>query len=258
MLGLLPAGAAAAALGAGAARRLALLVVALGALCASTLLAAQTLAPDATGSEFQAQAQQWIDGTLANARDAEPGLRLEVAVGALDTRLKLAPCQQIEPYLPAGTRLWGPTRIGLRCLQGSSRWNVFLPVTVRAFGPAWVLKGSVPAGSVLKLQDAMQAEVDWAQESASILADPTQWVGQLAARPLMAGQALRHSMVRPVAVFQAGTQVRVVAAGSGFSITTDGQAMTAGVVGQPARVRMDNGRILSGLVQDSRTVRVEL
>lgn len=235
------------------------LVWALLLVASAVPVQAQTAAsPDPSAADFQSQTQQWLDGTLAKAADLEPGLRMEVSVGALDTRLRLAACSQVEPYLPAGTRLWGAARIGLRCVQGVSRWNVFLPVTVRAFGPAWVLKSSVPAGAALKLQDAQQAEVDWAQENASILADPSQWVGQVAARPLMAGQALRQSMVRPVAVFQAGTQVRVLAQGSGFSITTDGQAMTAGVVGQPARVRMDNGRILSGLVLDGRTVKIEL
>ena len=34
-------------------------------------------------------------------------------MGSLDPRLKLAPCNQVEPHLPAGTRLWGRSRIGL-------------------------------------------------------------------------------------------------------------------------------------------------
>ena len=59
-------------------------------------------------------------------------------------------------------------------------------------------------------------------------------------------------------VFEAGTNVRVVAEGPGFSVTSDGQAVGAGIVGQTVRVRMDGGRFMSGTVIDSRTVRVAI
>ena len=65
-------------------------------------------------------------------------------------------------------------------------------------------------------------------------------------------------MVKPAQVFQAGAQVRVVAQGPGFQISSDAQALSAGVVGQLARVKMENGRIMSGLVLDTRTVRLEM
>ena len=209
--------------------------------------------------EFLDATQRWLDDAVGAVRATEPGtLRMEVAVGALDSRLKLAPCTKVEPYLPPGTRLWGKTRLGLRCLEGASRWNVFLPVTISAYGPAWVIKGSVASGSVLTESDALETEVDWAEESSPIMSKPSQWVGQVAARALSTGQALRQGMIRPSQAFQAGTQVRVVAQGAGFQITGDAQAVSAGVVGQPARVKMSNGRIMSGVVLDNRTVMLAL
>jgi flagella basal body P-ring formation protein FlgA len=80
----------------------------------------------------------------------------------------------------------------------------------------------------------------------------------VASRSLTAGQALRQGMTRPAQVFQAGAQVRVVAQGVGFNITTAGQALSAGYVGQPARVKMDNGRVMSGIVLDERTIRMAI
>ena len=102
------------------------------------------------------------------------------------------------------------------------------------------------------------AEVDWAQENQSVLADPEMWVGQTATRALRTGMVLRHGMVRPSQVFQAGSMVRIVAQGPGFQVTSGGQALSAGVVGEMARVRVDNGRVVSGLVLDMRTVQVNL
>jgi flagella basal body P-ring formation protein FlgA len=209
--------------------------------------------------EFIEATQQWLDNAVTSVRPAGVApLRMEVTLGELDSRLRLAPCAKVEPYIPVGTRLWGKTRLGLRCLSGSTKWNVFLPVTIKAFGAAWVIKGNVASGAILTEADAVEAEVDWAEESSPIVVNPSQWAGQVAARALSTGQALRQAMIKPAQVFQAGAQVRVVAQGAGFQITSDGQALSAGVVGQPARVRMDSGRVMTGVVLDNRTVRLEI
>lgn len=228
---------------------------------ASTVAAQTATVP--TGQDQAAsiaeQSQAWLDQAVAAARPSGAApLRMVVQIGALDSRLNLAPCAQVEPYLPPGVRLWGKTRIGLRCVDGVARWNVFLPVQVQAFGQTWVMRSDVASGGVLSQDDVVLAEVDWAQENASVLADPEMWAGQTATRALRTGQALRHGMVKPSQVFQAGSMVRIVAQGPGFTVTSDGQALSAGVVGEMARVRIDNGRILSGVVLDMRTVKVNL
>jgi flagella basal body P-ring formation protein FlgA len=211
----------------------------------------------ADSSAIYANAQRWLDDTLASSRTSLP-LRMEVTVGELDRRLRLAPCDQVQPYIPPNVRLWGKARLGLRCVQGPSKWNVFLPITVKAFGPAWVVKGLVAQGATLSEDDAMAVEVDWAELNSPIVANVSDWVGQTAVRTLSSGQALRQDMMKAAQVFQAGAQVRVLARGVGFEIATSAQAVSSGVVGQSARVRMDNGRVMTGQVLDSRTVRLEL
>lgn len=230
-------------------------------LCAALVVGAGAQAQQLPSTGAQAEpafidaTRQWLDEAVAHAQSlSATTLRMEVSLGVLDARLRLAPCTQVEPYLPVGTRLWGKTRLGLRCSDGGARWNVFLPVTVRAFGPAWVLRDNIAAGAELKASDAVEAEADWAAEASAVVADPAQWVGQTAARGLAAGQPLRQSMIRPSQVFSAGTQVRVIASGPGFRIVANAQALAPGVVGQPVRLRMDNGRMTTGVVQDAKTV----
>ena len=209
-------------------------------------------------AELGSITQHWLDDALAQAQAGGLPLRMEVSVGTLDSRLRLAPCARVEPYLPAGARLWGRTRLGLRCVDGPTRWNVFLPITVKAFGPAWVLAGNVGTGAVLSEQDAIEAEVDWAAEPAAIVANPKDWVGQTATRPLSAGQALRQNMVRAPDLFKAGSAVRVVVQGPGYAVTSSGQAMSAGAQGQNVRVRMANGRIIGGTVLEDGTIEANL
>lgn len=221
---------------------------------ASAVVRAQSAEPD-----YAAMALKWARSAAVAAQpDPSARLRLEVTVGALDSRLKLAPCGNVEPYVPPGSRLWGHGRVGLRCVDGMAKWNVSIPVTVKAFGNAWVVRGQIMGGNPVAQADVVQAEVDWAEDTSPVLLDATLWLGQTATRALSTGQVLRQGMVRPTQVFQAGTQVRVVAEGTGFQVSSDAQALSAGVVGQLARVRMDNGRIASGMVLDARTVKIEL
>ena len=227
------------------------------AFCATSVwkrgvLAAACVVGVMGAAAVQAQSVEQVSRDFLNSAigqsSQEMPLRLEVELGRLDPRLNLAPCARMEPYLPNGSKLWGRTRIGIRCLEGSLLWNVFMPVTVKAWGPAWVLANNVTMGDVLQAQDAIQGEVDWAAESAAVIALPDDWVGQTAARALMSGQALRQGMVRAPQLFKAGSPVKVMAGGAGFQVTSSGQAMSAGGQGQTVRVRMDNGRIVSGTV----------
>lgn len=202
--------------------------------------------------------QQWVDQALAQLPAESSPLRMQVSVGQLDSRLHLSPCARVEPYLPIGSRLWGRTRLGLRCLEGETRWNVFLPLTVQAYGPAWVLTGNVAPGATLTQQDATEAEVDWAADPAAVVTNPQAWVGQVATRPLMAGQTLRQNMLRPPYLFKAGAPVQVRAQGPGYAVTSSGQALVAGSIGQNVRIRMANGKIITGIVNADGTVEAAL
>jgi flagella basal body P-ring formation protein FlgA len=225
------------------------LLVALGLVC--TAQAAESLD---SGLELQVR-QLALDGT----RNAPPGLaRVDVQVGQLDPRLRLAPCQKVEPYLPAGTRLWGRARIGLRCVQGPSAWNVFLPITVKVYAKGLVVTGPLSAGSVITAADLTQAEVDLAEDHSAAVADADLAVGRTLSRSVNAGASLRQSHLKPRQWFAAGDLVKVTAAGAGFSVAGEGQALTPGVEGQAARVRTESGRVLTGTPVGERRVEMAL
>ncbi len=232
------------------ARRFALLAL---VMCGSSVQAFEPAVLEKMANDF-------LTPALASAlpQDGSSPLRAEVVMGSLDSRLKLAPCNRVEAHLPKGSRLWGRSRIGLRCVDGPSRWNVFVPVTVKAWGPAWVLKRPVAAGDTLAQEDAEIAEIDWAEQRSSVLAVPERWVGQLAAFALTPGLALRENMVRAPQAFAPGSQVRVRGEGGGFSISATGRALTAGMVGESARVKLPGGRVVTGVVRDAQTVELAL
>jgi flagella basal body P-ring formation protein FlgA len=195
----------------------------------------------------------------AGARAGMPAhARVEVQVGRLDPRLRLAPCLQVQPYLPPGLQMWGRTRIGIRCLDGAVRWNVSLPVTVKVYARALVAADVLPAGAVLSQALLSSAEIDIAAEAGSVFSDANSLVGRTLNRPLAAGEAVRSSSLKVRQWFAAGDTVMVRAVGSGYTVAREGQALTAGLEGQSVKVRFENGRIVSGRVVGERNVEMLL
>jgi flagella basal body P-ring formation protein FlgA len=194
---------------------------------------------------------------LAGQTPLPAGARIEVDMGTLDPRLKLAPCARITPYVPVGTRLWGRARVGLRCDEGA-RWSVFLPITVKVFAQAWSANQALPAGTVLDASHLRLEEVDLAAEPSPVVRQPQAAFGRALVRGLRAGQALREADLKPRQWFAAGDIVRVVTSGSGFAISADGQALNPGIDGQMVKVRIDGGRVVSGRATAERRIEVTL
>jgi len=187
------------------------------------------------------------------------GARVEVEVGQLDPRLRLAPCTNIEPFVPPGARLWGRAHVGLRCADSganAARWQVFVPVTVRVFGPALVATRPIAAGQAFGTNDLTIAEVEWTREPNGVLTDLAQLDGRVSARPINAGQPIPAAALRAPQVMSAGDQVRLIGRGGGFAITAQAVAMTAAQEGQTVRVRLESGRILTGVARVGRQVEV--
>jgi flagella basal body P-ring formation protein FlgA len=189
---------------------------------------------------------------------APDGARIVATPGALDARLRLAPCDRVEPLLVPGQPAWGRTRIALRCTAGTVAWRVFLPVEVQVLAPALVSRGPLPAGVRLEADQFHVAQVDWGAAAEPPLADIQQLTGRTLARALAAGQPARRGDLQSRQWFASGETVRVVAIGPGYSVSTEGQALGGGIEGQPVRVRTESGRVLVGRPVGAHRVEVAL
>jgi len=197
-------------------------------------------------------------GASAATAGQAQGVRVEVKVGKLDPRLRLAPCMHIATYLPPGLPVWGSTRIGLRCTQGTKLWNVSIPIQVSVYAQATVLKAALAAGTVLDASQLGQAEVDIAAEPGAAVSDPMLAVGRTLGRSLAAGATLRQVDLKARQFFAAGETVRVTALGPGWQVVTEGQAVGAGIEGQSVHVRTEAGRLLTARPTGDRQVEVTL
>lgn len=209
--------------------------------------------------EARAQAAGGPDSTaLARAaalaverarREAPAGARIEALPGPTDPRLRLAPCARVEAFEIPVVQAWGATRMGLRCLSGPVRWKITVPVTVKVWAPARVALRALQArpGERLSPDQFTVAVVDWGSGTSPPLPPDAPLEARVLARPLAAGEALRQADLRAQQWFTAGDRVRVLARGSGFAISADAQALSAGIEGRPARLKSANGRVITAM-----------
>ena len=238
---------------------LAALALALG--LAGGLVPAPALAQ--TGTPVSLLAPQQLAQALELASQSAQALapakaRIVVTPGQLDPRLKLAPCTDIQAFMPAGVPAWGRSRVGLRCAKGQVGWQVYLPIQVEVWAWAPVLVRALPAGAQLDESMFTPAEVNWAASTTSPHQHASTLLGRVLVRPVAAGHALWAADLKSRQWFGQGDTVRIVAQGSGFAISTEGTAMGAGLEGQLVRVKTESGRIISAWPVGARQVELSL
>lgn len=231
-------------------------LLACGAACA--LLNPARAQPGTPASPLTPQLARHVQAVALDNVGAPRGARVELEMGELDPRLKLAPCERIEPFVPSGTRLWGKLRIGLRCMAGPVAWKVYLPVTVKVYGQALVAAGPLQAGAELTVLDLRYAEVDLGSLNTPAFTDASRLAGRVLTRALATGEPVRGDALRTRQWFGAGEIVTLTAMGRGFAVSSEGQALNPGMEGQPVRVRTESGRIVTGLPVGARRVEIGL
>lgn len=217
-------------------------------------LVSATLACACTGAAAQSSAPEQLRLFLEKETAGVSG-RVEVTVGATDSRLQLAPCRILQPFVPAGTRLWGRTTLGVRCIEGAV-WQVFLPVNIRIHGQAPVTARALAAGDSISDADVRFEEVELTRFAPGAIADLGQVADKQLARSVAAGQPLTRDLLRARQVIAQGDNVKVLFSGPGFSVSTPARALSGAIEGQSVRVITETGKTLSGTARSGRVVEI--
>lgn len=177
-------------------------------------------------------------------------------VGAVDPRLRLPGCSTLEPFLPPGGRLWGNATVGVRC-NGSSPWTVYVPVTVRIAADVVVSARPLAQNQVISRADIVLQKGDLAHLPPGTLTDPAQAVGKTMTNGIASAQPLRQDMLRSPLVVQQGQAVKLVAAGRGFTASSEGRALNNASEGQVVQVRIQSGQVIGGIGRHGAMVEVQ-
>ena len=220
-----------------------------GALLAALLWTASGLPARAAPTAIETSVRLTLE------REASAGTRVTIEFPESPLPPALAGCRQAEPFIPAGARLWGRTAIGVRCVDGAAA-SAFLPVVIRVHGRALAAARNLSPGEVIAEEDLVEAEIELTAGPGSVLTEPRQAVGRTLARATPAGSALRPQNLRVQHAVASGDLVRILYAGTGFSVSADGKALASAQEGQSVRVQTESGRILTGVAKAGRVVEI--
>jgi flagella basal body P-ring formation protein FlgA len=182
-----------------------------------------------------------------------PG-KVTVTTGGIDPHLKLAACHDVNVFMPNGSRPWGKTSVGVRCM--APQWTIYVQATVSVQAQYLVASGPLVQGQLVTPQDMLFESGDLTQLPAGIFTDMTQAVGRTVNISMKAGTVLRQDMLKASPVVQQGQSVMVVSNGQGFSVSAEGRAMTKASEGQVVQVKVANGQLVSGIARTGGKVEV--
>jgi len=174
----------------------------------------------------------------------------QAKVGALDPRLRLAPCgTALRSFLPPGSRLPGNATVGVTCDDQRS-WTIYVPVAVKVTSKVAVMERLVTRGSAIGAGD-IGLELRELGTAQTYLRDPAQLIGKMAKRSLAAGVAVTPEMVAAPLLVRRGQQVVIVANIPGVDVRMQGVAMNEGGAGDRIQVRNQlSKRIVEATVVD--------
>lgn len=209
------------------------------------------------------RANEWqslpaIQATVENfVRQKATGMRGErsVTVSRIDNRIKLERCDKMEAYLPGNNRLTGNVSIGVRC-QGPASWSLFVPVQIKVVDEVLVAAQSVSAGQALQAADLKLERRDVTAIPGNVLNSPEQAIGRNTSAPLAAGTVIRMEQLRAPNIIVQGQQVKLVAQGSSFKVTSEGLAMGNATLGQVVAVKTRSGQVIKGIARSQGVVEV--
>lgn len=166
-------------------------------------------------------------------------------------------CQTPQLSLPQGNHWAARMLVAVQCSEGAEGepgWTGLVSVEVTMTMDYYLLRHNLHQEDVVSADDleVRRGHVTYS-DTITQLSDA---VGKALRQPLSAGQVLRSSALHEVYLVHRGQMLEVQVQGTGFHISTEGQALGDGASGQTVRIRTATGKVLTGVVLGNGTVQV--
>jgi flagella basal body P-ring formation protein FlgA len=185
-----------------------------------------------------------------------PG-KVNVDIQQLDSRVRIAACDMMEGFTVPGSRLWGKTHIGVRCLQAETKlWTLYVQADVQVWAEYAVTAVPVSQGALLSPNDVVLQSGDLSKLPAGIITDLSMLEGKQAALNMPLGTVLRPELLKSRPVIMQGQTVQLNSRGEGFVVSADGTALQTANAGQVVDVKVSSGQVIKGVALSSGKVDV--
>jgi flagellar basal body P-ring formation protein FlgA len=198
-------------------------------------------------------------GSIRTAIEAAVGARLvalkdaavEVAVGAIDTRLRLPSCPAIDVSLP-------PTNTAVMTAKvecSAPNWTIYVPVRLHAWVDAVVASTNLTPNTKLTADHLTRGRVDMFASSSPLLTEAAQAEGKILRVGLLAGAPVLSPFLEFPIVVHRGQRVLLTLTDSNMIIRATALALEDGRTGDSITVENpDTKKTMQAIVAGDGTV----
>lgn len=176
---------------------------------------------------------------------------VDYEIGSVDSRLSLAQCPRTLDVEFAGDPERSYHTTLLVSCKGDRPWRLFLSAEVRIQVEGWVADRPIGRGQRLSKDMLRSAPVVINKHRRSGFRDPENMLGMQAKRNIRAGSPITPGMLEKPLAVERGDRVVITAGSDVFSISTRGEAVRSGRVGEQITVINENsGRRVRGQITE--------
>ncbi len=218
-------------------------VVAIG-LCQS----ANAQAPTESIEGIRSKVAQFLTDEYSHT-NAE---RVEVRVGNLDSRLRLAKCSQnLTLNLKDSSRTGGNINVQVSCSTGSA-WTILVPAQTKVYRSVAVAGRNLQRGDLVSAADLSSEIKDVGDLRIGFALTPETIIGKEIKFAVNKGEVFRNSALDAPLVIRRGDTVSMESNAGGISVKTSATAVSDGRIGQQIRVKNNqSARIINAKVVEA-------
>ncbi|UYG00040.1 flagellar basal body P-ring formation chaperone FlgA [Halomonas sp. GD1P12] len=181
----------------------------------------------------------------------------EVVIDVAPPSPHLATCIAPEPFLPnAGQAPLGRVSVGVRC--GEARRQVrYMQAQVDVMGSYTVAAQDIARNTMITPAMVTQRQGSLGDLAGNALTDENAIIGMVTQRPIRSGDAFQAHALKAPEMVERGERVTVIAQGSGFRISREGEALEGGALNARIRVRFDTRELVTARITGDGTVTVD-
>jgi flagellar basal body P-ring formation protein FlgA len=193
--------------------------------------------------------KQDIAAFLMNEYSQTAHENIDISVGNLDSRLRLAVCGEAPSYsLQDQTGLGGNISVKAECKSGN-KWSVHVPTQVTIYRSIPIAKKDIGRGDIISREQIGTTLVNVSNIRQAFVSDSAAVIGQEAKRNIGQGEPFKTSSLDSPTAIKRGEMVTLESLAGSITVNSAGTALADGRVGQKIRVRNNTSeRVVSGVV----------
>lgn len=174
---------------------------------------------------------------------------VEIDVAKLDSRLRLRRCDDnLTLETSSASADASNVTVQVAC-EAPASWSFYLSAKIKRQRQMVTAKQSFRKGHILSYEDLTVVTKMTNALPSGFASDPKQLIGKEIKRSVRAGDVLTHSVVAQPMLVRRGDQITIFAQMGSISVSTPGEALSNGRIGEAIRVKnLRSNRIVQGTV----------